>query len=131
MRITHDASTLAKAGPYSHAAEIDGNVHLSGQTPFDPMTGSLLVGDVDAQTGQCLDNLWAVLAAADLDERDVLKVNVYLTDMADFAAMNRVYATRWSEPFPARTTIAVTGLPLGARVEIDAVARRSPTKHRS
>jgi len=125
MRVTHDAPSLAKAGPYSHAAEVDGIVHLSGQTPFDPATGALLVGDVAAQTHQCLDNLAAVLAAAGLSERDVIKVNVYLTDMAEFAAMNGVYAERFSAPYPARTTVAVAALPLGAQVEIELVARRA------
>ncbi len=99
-------------------------MYLSGQTPLDPDSAELVAGGVDAQTGQCFDNLMAVLADAGLDESDVVKVNVYLTDMATFEAMNATYATRFSEPFPARTTIGVAALPLGAAVEIELIARR-------
>lgn len=111
-------------GPYSHAVEANGFVHLSGQTPIDPATGRLAEGDVGAQTAQCLANLFAVLAAAGLGSDDVVSVAVYLTDMADFPAMNAVYATRFAEPPPARTTIGVASLPLGARIEIGLVAAR-------
>jgi 2-iminobutanoate/2-iminopropanoate deaminase len=124
MRSGHDAGGLAKAGPYSHAAEVDGLVLLSGQTPFDPATGRLIDGGIGAQTRQCLTNLTTVLEAAGLALGDVLKANVYLTDMDDFAAMNEVYAGWWEPPYPARTTVAVAALPLGARIEIEFVARR-------
>jgi 2-iminobutanoate/2-iminopropanoate deaminase len=110
-------------GPYSHAARLtDGSVLLSGQTPIDPVTGQLIDGDIAAQTKQVFANLASVLAAADLTLHDVVKVNVYLVDMNDFAAMNAVYATVFTAPYPARTTVAVAGLPLGARVEIELVA---------
>lgn len=112
-------------GPYSHAIDSEGLVFLSGQTPLDPATGTLLVGDIGAQTEQCLRNLFAVLEAAGLGPDDVVKANVFLVDMADFAAMNAVYAKQFAAPYPARSTIGVAALPLGARVEIELVARRS------
>lgn len=111
-------------GPYSHAVESGGFVFLSGQTPIDPATGALRDGDIAAQTRQCLANLGAVLAAAGLGFEDVLECHVFLVDMADFAAMNAAYAEHFTAPYPARTTIGVTALPLGARVEIRMVARR-------
>lgn len=117
------ADAPAAVGPYSHAVHAGQLLYLSGQTPIDPATGRLVDGDVAAQTARVFENLAAVLAAADLTFDDVVKVNVYLTDMADFAAMNQAYADVFNEPFPARTTVAVAGLPLGARVEIEAVAR--------
>ena len=122
-------------GPYSHAVRAGALLFLSGQTPLDPATGRLLQGDVQAQTDRCFQNLFAVLAAAGLGPDDVQKVNVYLTDMADFTAMNEVYARQFARPFPARTTIGVASLPLGARVEIELVAlvpakvsRRAPSR---
>lgn len=115
--------TAATVGPYSHAIVSDGHVFCSGQTPIDPATGALETGDVGAQTHRCLDNLFAVLAAGGLGADDVVKVNVYLTEMDDFAAMNEAYAQRFDEPYPARTTVGVAALPLGARVEIELVAR--------
>lgn len=112
-------------GPYSHAVWAGKKLYLSGQTPLDPATGELVQGDIGAQTEQCFRNLFAVLQAAGLEPNHVVKVNVYLVDMADFAAMNAVYATVFEEPYPARTTVAVAGLPRGARVEIEMTARRS------
>ena len=110
-------------GPYSHAIVSDPFVYLSGQTPIDPATGALTSGTIEDRTRQCFTNLRAVLNAAGLDFEDVVKCNVFLTDMADFAAMNRAYAEHFTEPFPARTTVAVAALPLGADVEIEMVAR--------
>lgn len=112
-------------GPYSQAISSGDHVFLSGQTPIDPASGALLDGSLAEQTQRCFDNLAAVLEAAGLGFDDVMKVNVYLTDMADFAEMNGVYALQFDEPFPARTTVAVAALPLGARVEIELVARRA------
>jgi 2-iminobutanoate/2-iminopropanoate deaminase len=97
-------------------------LYVSGQTPIDPATGALIDGGVDAQTERVFANLASVLAAASRSFADVVKVNVYLIDMADFASMNSVYARVFSEPYPARTTVAVAGLPLEARVEIEVVA---------
>lgn len=119
----HAADAPAAVGPYSHAVRsAAGPVYLSGQTPIDPATGRLIDGDVTEQTERVFANLAAVLAAAGLTLADVVKVNVYLTDMADFAAMNAAYGRAFEEPFPARTTVAVAALPLGARVEIEVVA---------
>jgi 2-iminobutanoate/2-iminopropanoate deaminase len=99
-------------------------LYLSGQTPVDPATRTLVDGDIGDQTRQCLANLFAVLDAAGLTPDDVVKCNVYLVDMADFPAVNEAYASLWAEPYPARTTIGVAALPLGARVEIECIARR-------
>lgn len=111
-------------GPYSHAVDSGELIFLSGQTPLDAAAGTLVAGGIEAQTEQSFRNLFAVLAAAGLTPDDVLKVNVYLTEMADFAAMNTVYARQFSPPYPARTTIGVASLPLGARIEIELIARR-------
>ena len=118
------APNAVTVGPYSHAIVSGELVYLSGQTPIDPATGKLVEGDVSAQTEQCFRNLFAVLAAGGLTAEHVVKVNVYLTSMADFASMNAVYARQFNPPFPARTTIGVAALPLGARIEIEMIARR-------
>lgn len=116
--------TATSVGPYSQAVDDGHYVFCSGQTPIDPSTGQLRTGGIREQTLQCFENLFAVLAAAGLTSDDVVKVNVFLTDMGDFTAMNEVYATRFQRPFPARTTIGVASLPLGADIEIELVARR-------
>jgi 2-iminobutanoate/2-iminopropanoate deaminase len=117
----------AAIGPYSQAQVVrlhGGNrlVFTSGQIGLDPASGKLLEGDVAAQTEQVLRNLAAVLRGASLSLADVVKTTVYLADMAEFAAMNEVYARHFPSDPPARTTIAAAGLPKGARIEIDAVA---------
>jgi 2-iminobutanoate/2-iminopropanoate deaminase len=113
----------AKAvGPYSMAIEAGDYVYLSGQTPMDPATGKLVQSDIGAETKQCLTNLQGVLEAAGLTFAHVVKANVFLTNMGDFAAMNEVYAKHFPAPFPARSTVAVAALPLGARVEIELIA---------
>lgn len=114
----------AAIGPYAHAVWAGDLLYLSGQTPIDPATGELVVGDVGVQTRRVFANLEAVLAQAGLTLDDVVKCLVFLTTMDDFAAMNEVYAQRFAAPFPARSTVAVAGLPLGARVEIELIARR-------
>jgi 2-iminobutanoate/2-iminopropanoate deaminase len=113
------------AGPYSHGIDSNGLIFLSGQTPIDPNTGKLAEGGIKAQTQQVFNNLFGVLEAAGLGPNDVQKVNVYLTDMNDFSAMNEVYAKQFSEPYPARTTIGAASLPLGAKIEIEMTARRT------
>ena len=118
------AEGAATVGPYSHAVRAGKTVYLSGQTPIDPATGRLKEGDVGEQTAQCFANLFKVLKAGGLGPEDVVKVNVFLTDMGDFAAMNEVYASQFEKPYPARTTIGVAALPLGARIEIELVARK-------
>lgn len=124
-RTAISAPDAVAVGPYSHGVIGDGHVFLSGQTPIDPATGTLVEGSVEAQTRQCLANLGSVLAAGGLGFADVMKCNVYLIDMADFPAMNTAYAEHFEEPYPARTTIGVAALPLGARVEIEMIARTS------
>lgn len=114
----------AAIGPYSHAVWAGDLLYLSGQTPIDPATGKLIDGDVGAQTMRAFDNLEAVLLDAGLSLDHVIKCNVYLTSMNDFAAMNAAYGQRFAHPFPSRTTVAVAGLPLGAAVEIELVAKR-------
>jgi 2-iminobutanoate/2-iminopropanoate deaminase len=109
-------------GPFSPAIVDHGRVYTSGQVAQDPRTGKLIEGGVAAQTAQAISNIEAVLAAAGKSLQDVVKVNVYLTDMNSFADMNRVYAECFSAPYPARTTVTVSALPLGAAVEIEVVA---------
>jgi len=121
----HAPSAPAAIGPYSHGVWSGHELFLSGQTPIDPATGTLIDGDVAAQTHRVFDNLEGALRDAGLSLDDVVKCNVYLTDMANFAAMNAAYGTRFVSPFPARTTVAVAGLPLGAQVEIELLARRA------
>lgn len=118
----HASSAPAAIGPYSHAAGGGGTLFLSGQTPIDPESGLLVEGDVGAQTKRAFDNLAGVLAAAGGSLDDVVKVNVYLTSMSDFPAMNAAYSEVFTAPYPARTTVAVAELPLAARVEIECVA---------
>ena len=115
---------IMQAGPYSNAVDSEGLVFLSGQTAVDQGTGTLLQGDIAAQTRQCFNNLFAVLRAAGLTPDHVQKVTVFLTDMSNFQAMNAVYKECFAEPYPARTTLGVAALPLGAAVEIELIARR-------
>ena len=123
-RTALSSTTAAAIGPYSHGIDDGTHVFCSGQTPIDPETGALREGGVGDQTHQCFDNLFAVLADGGLVPDDVVKVNVYLTDMNDFADMNEAYATRFNAPPPARTTIGVAALPMSARVEIELVAKK-------
>lgn len=112
----------AAIGPYSQGVLAGGLLFLSGQTPLDPETGTLVEGSVEVQTARVLKNLGAVLAAAGLGFGDVVKTTVFLRDMEDFTAVNGVYATFFPQPYPARSTVAVAGLPKDARVEIEAIA---------
>lgn len=113
-------------GPYSQAVASDGRIYLSGQIPLDPASGALVEGDIEAQTERVLENLRAVLAAADCDPADVVRTTIYLTDLANFSRVNAVYARFFdADPAPARSTVQVAALPLGAEVEIDAIAERS------
>lgn len=120
-----EAAPLRAVGPYSLAIDTGQVVYLSGQVHLDGATGKLVEGDIGTQTRQCLENLKKVLAAAGLGFEHLVKTTVFLADMADFAAMNEVYAQYMVTPFPARSTIQVAGLPLGARVEIEAIAQRT------
>lgn len=119
---THRAP--AAVGPYSQAIATDGLLFLSGQVGLDPATGILVEGGIEEQTRQVLKNLGAVLLEGKSSYEKVVKTTVYLVDMADFETMNRVYAEYFPTLKPARVTVAVSGLPRGARVEIDAIALR-------
>ena len=110
-------------GAYSAAVEIDGWVYLSGQGPLDPKTGEYLKGDIQSETKRVFENIKAILAAAGSSMEKVVKVNVYLRDINDFAAMNEVYKTVFSAPYPARTTIQAGALPRGFAVEIECIAK--------
>ena len=112
-------------GPYSPAIGIGDLVFISGQIGLDGATGKLVEGGVPAQARQALESLKAVLAAAGLGFGHVVKTEIFLTDMADFAAVNDVYKGYVTEPYPARSTIAVAALPAGAKVEIEMIASRS------
>ena len=107
--------------PFSAAVRGGGLLFLSGQVAQDPATGELIDGDVAEQADQALRNIAATLAAIGKDLSDVIRVGVYLTDMAQFGAMNEAYRGHFTEPYPARTAIGVAALPLGAAVEFDVV----------
>lgn len=113
-------------GPYSQAVAVGDLLMLSGQIGLDPASGALVSGGIEAETRRVLDNLAAVLSAAEMSLDAVVKTTIYLVDLGDFGAVNEIYGTYFVEPFPARATVAVAGLPRGARVEIDAVAVRAP-----
>ena len=109
-------------GPYSQAVRVGQFLFLSGQIPTDPTTGQIVEGDVAAQTRRVMENLRAVLASAGLSFADVARTSIFLADMNDFAKVNEVYGSYFSEPYPARATVQVARLPKDARVEIDAIA---------
>ncbi|MCF7933727.1 MAG: RidA family protein [Spirochaetia bacterium] len=108
-------------GPYSQAVASGGLIFCSGQIPFVPGTKEFIAGGVEEQATQCLDNLSAVLEEAGGSLATALKVTIYLTDMADFGAVNAVYAAYFTDEPPARLCVEVSALPLGARIEIDAI----------
>jgi 2-iminobutanoate/2-iminopropanoate deaminase len=110
------------AGPFSPAIQAGGMIYLSGQVGQDPVTGRLVDGDATRQMEQVLNNVRSVLEAAGRSLADVVRVGIYLTDMRDFQAINSVYARHFEAPYPARTTVAVAALPLGAAVELDLIA---------
>lgn len=125
LRKAYQAKSAEVSGPYSHAVDAGEFVYFSGQTAKNSSSTKNMEGDIAAQTEQCFIHLFEVLEAANLTQDDVVKVNVYLTSMKDFAAMNEVYETKFSKPYPARTCVAVLELPLGAEVEIEMIAKRS------
>jgi reactive intermediate/imine deaminase len=119
--IIHTDSAPQAIGPYSQAVRVGQTVYLSGQIPLDPATAELVGGDITAQTRRVFENLAAVCAAAGGSLADIVRVGIYLTDLGDFAAVNAVMAEYCRQPYPARSTIGVSALPRGARVEIDAI----------
>jgi 2-iminobutanoate/2-iminopropanoate deaminase len=110
-------------GPYSQAVLEAGFLYASGQIPLDPATGELVAGGIEASTERVLDNMEAVLKSAGLGFRDVVKTTVFLVKGEDFPAMNAIYARRFGDHRPARSTVIVAALPKGATVEIDLIAR--------
>ena len=124
MVFHHTEDAPAAIGPYSQAVELDGWVYTSGQVALDPKTGELVAGGFEAQARQVLANLAAVLAAAGCTFADVVKATIYLQDLSNFATLNALYGEALGAHRPARSTVQVAGLPKGALVEIDLVARR-------
>ncbi len=124
MKEIRSGAAPEPVGPYSQAVEQHGWVFLSGQIPLDPESGKLVEGGIEEQTRRVLANLRAVLAAGGLSLSDVVRTTIYLVDLADFPRVNAVYAEHFDgDPQPARATVQVAALPLGAEVEIDAIAR--------
>lgn len=112
----------AAIGPYSQAIQADKTIYVSGQIPIDPATGEFAGEDIATQTRQSLTNIRQILAAAGADMTNVVKTTVLLSDIADFAAMNEVYAEFFAEPYPARAAFQAAAIPKGAKVEIEAIA---------
>ena len=131
MNAIHTEKAPAAIGPYSQAIDSGaGLVFVSGQLPIDPATGTFPEGGVKEQTHQSLTNAKAILEAAGLGLNHVVKTTVFLADMGDFAAMNEVYSSFFSAPFPARSAVAVKTLPKGALVEIECIAAKGDTPKR-
>ncbi|MCM1373342.1 MAG: RidA family protein [Bacteroides sp.] len=119
MKVISTTNAPAAIGPYSQAIEANGMLFCSGQIPIVPATGVLVEGGIQEQTRQVFHNISQVLAAAGTDMSHVVKTTVFLSDMANFAAMNEVYAEFFAQPFPARSAVAVRELPKGAMVEVE------------
>jgi reactive intermediate/imine deaminase len=120
-QIIHTDQAPAAIGPYSQAVRAGNTVYFSGQIPLDPATGNLVEGDITAQARRSFDNLKAVAAAAGGSLGDIVRLGLYLTDLGQFASVNAVMQEYFVAPFPARSTIEVSGLPKGALFEVDAV----------
>ena len=114
----------AAIGPYSQAIQVGNLVYTSGQIPIDPSTGAFVEGGIKEQTRQSLTNVKAILEEVGLSMNNVVKTTVFMSDMNDFAEMNSIYAEFFSEPYPARSAIAVKTLPKGALVEIEVIAEK-------
>jgi 2-iminobutanoate/2-iminopropanoate deaminase len=123
LRSVAVAGAPKAAGPYAQGVVADGVLYTAGQIARDPATGNLVAGDIVVQTNRVLDNLEAVLKGAGCSLQDVVKVSVFMTDLGDFTKMNEVFAARFGEHRPARTTVQVAKLPSGAQLEMDMVAR--------
>ena len=119
------ANAPAPIGPYSQAIRSGNELFLSGQIGIDPATGEVVAGDIMEQTEQVLKNLCAVVKQAGFEFEDIVKTTIYLTNMNDFTAVNSIYAKYFGVTKPARSTVAVAGLPRNVRIEIDAIARKN------
>ena len=124
MKALHTDKAPAAIGPYSQAIEVNGMVFASGQIPLDPATGNVVEGGIKEQTRQALTNAKAIMEGAGLTLANVVKTTVFMADMNDFAAMNEVYATFFSEPYPARSAVAGKTLPKGVLVEVECIAAK-------
>lgn len=122
MKVINTPNAPAAIGPYSQAIEVNGFVYTSGQLPINPETGNFAGDDIKSQADQSLKNIKAILEEAGLTMQNVVKTTVFLADMSDFTAMNEVYSTYFSQPYPARSAVAVKTLPKNALVEIECVA---------
>lgn len=125
MKAISTINAPAAIGPYSQAIEANGTVYVSGQLPIDPATGNFAGGDIKALARQSLNNIKSILAEEGLSMKNVVKVTVLLSDIANFAAVNEVYAEFFEAPYPARSAFAVAALPKGSDIEIEAIAVRS------
>ncbi len=123
-RIISTEKAPAAIGPYSQGVEVNGTLYISGQVPIDPETGRLVEGDITVQTERVMKNIGAILDAAGYSFADVVKSTCLLSDMDNFKAMNSVYATFYPQNPPARAAFAVKGLPLGALIEIETIAKK-------
>jgi 2-iminobutanoate/2-iminopropanoate deaminase len=121
-KIIKPAKSAPAVGPYNHAVRIGDLLFCAGQIPIDPATGNLVSGDIKAQTERVLQNVKAILDDQNLTFSNVVKSTVFMTNLADFAAMNEVYAKYFTSDYPARSTVQVAALPKGANVEIEVVA---------
>jgi len=129
--IVRTAEAPAPVGPYSQAVRAGDWLFVSGQIALDPVTGELVNENAAAQAARVLENIGTILRAASMDYADVVKTTIFLTDLRDFAAVNEVYARYFSERPPARSTVQVSALPKGARVEIEAIAVQGGSAARS
>ena len=125
IKIINTDQAPAAIGPYSQAVVAGGMLYVSGQIPLVPATGEIVAADTASQTKQVLDNLKAVVEAAESTMAHVVKVTIYLTDMKQFAVVNEIYGTYFSAPFPARACVQVSELPKGVDVEMDAIVQLS------
>ncbi|WP_315330763.1 RidA family protein [Segatella oulorum] len=124
MKAIQTNNAPAAIGPYSQAIEVNGFIFASGQIPIDPATGEFVKGGIKEQTRQSLLNAKSILIAAGTDLNHVVKTTVFLSDMANFTAMNEVYSTFFEQPFPSRSAVAVKDLPKGALVEVEVLAAK-------
>jgi reactive intermediate/imine deaminase len=120
-QIISTSDAPAAIGPYSQAVRVGNTIWVSGQIPLDPLTKELVTGDMETQINQVFENLLAIVKAAGATFDDVVKANVYLTDLSHFALVNQVMARHFREPYPARAAVGVAALPRGAQVEVECV----------
>jgi reactive intermediate/imine deaminase len=120
-QIVSTSAAPAAIGPYSQAVRAGNTLWLSGQIPLDPVTKELVQGDIEVQTRRVFDNIKAILAAAGASFDGVVKTTIFLTELANFAVVNKIMAEYFREPYPARSTVGVAGLPRGAQVEVECI----------